>query len=94
MSPALVLSITMAVFVGSLFHVVAGRRIWQWPLFLVASLLGYLGGFLAALAWGAEWLRIGDVPLLVSTLGALGMTSLAWFFSAPRTSTEPVCSNS
>ena len=93
MSPALVLSLLMAIFLGSLFHVVAGRRIWQWPLFVVASTLGFFGGFLAAVAWGAEWLRVGDVPLLASIAGALGVTALAWFFSAPRAASEAAGSN-
>ena len=83
----------MAVFLGSLFHVVAGRRIWQWPLFVVASTVGFLGGFLAALAWGAEWLRVGDVPLLASIIGALAMMGLVWFFSAPRASAGAAHSN-
>ena len=84
----------MAIFAGSLFHVMAGRRIWQWPLFVVASMVGFFGGFLAALAWGAEWLRVGDVPLLISLVGACGMMGLAWFFSAPRAAAKTARSNS
>lgn len=86
MSPALVLSIVTAVFCGSLFHVVVGRRMWQWPLFIATALIGFFGGFLAAVAWNAEWMRIGDVPLLVSLTGAFVMMGLAWFFSTPRAS--------
>ncbi len=88
MSPALVLSIVTAIFCGSLFHVVAGRRIWQWPLFVVTSLVGFFCGFLAGVTWGLEWLRVGDVPLLISVSGALAATGLAWFFSAPRAASQ------
>ena len=94
MSPALILSLVLAVFCGSLFHVVLGRRIWQWPLFVVASLLGVFGGFLAGVAWGFEWFRVGDVPLLTATAGALAATSLAWFFSAPAAAAPPATSDS
>jgi hypothetical protein len=84
MSPALVLSLIMAIFLGSLCHLIAGRRIWQWPLFVAASIIGFFGGFLAGVTWSAEWLRVGDVPLLVSVAGALVAMWLAWFFSGPR----------
>lgn len=83
MSPALILSLTFAIFYGSLAHALFGRRLWQWPLFLVASLAGFFGGFLAGVAWGFEWLRVGEVPLLTATLGAAACIALAWFFSAP-----------
>jgi hypothetical protein len=93
MSPALILSLIMAIFLGSLFHVVAGRRIWQWPLFVAASITGFFVGFLAGVTWHAEWLRVGDVPLLVSMLGALALTGLAWFFSAPHATSRVPGSN-
>lgn len=93
MSPALVLSLIMAVFLGSLFHVVLGRRIWQWPLFVATSMLGFFAGFLAGVAWNVDWLRVGDVPLFISTVGAAAATGLAWFFSAPRASSEAAGSN-
>jgi hypothetical protein len=82
-SPALILSLTLAIFYGSLAHALIGRRIWQWPLFVATSLAGFFGGFLAGVAWGFEWLQVGEVPLLTSTLGAGGCIALAWFFSAP-----------
>ncbi len=88
MSPALVLSVLMAIFCGSLFHVLVGRRIWQWPLFVGTSIIGFFGGFLAGVTWNIEWLRIGDVPLFISVVGAVALTSLAWFFSAPTASTQ------
>lgn len=94
MSPALILSLVLGLFCGSLFHVVLGRRVWQWPLFVVASLIGVFGGFLAGVGWGFEWLRVGDVPLLTATIGALAATSLAWFFSAPAAVSQPADSDS
>ncbi|MEZ4570478.1 MAG: hypothetical protein R2849_09155 [Thermomicrobiales bacterium] len=94
MSPALVLSVVSAIFLGCIFHVVAGRRIWQWPLFVGMALLGFFGGFLASVTWNIEWMRVGDVPMLISALGALASTSLASFFSAPRASAPPARQNS
>ncbi|CAN5528384.1 hypothetical protein BH23CHL2_BH23CHL2_22740 [soil metagenome] len=93
MSPALILSMVLAVFCGSLFHVVLGRRIWQWPLFIGTSLLGVFGGFLAGVAWGFEWLLVGDVPMLTSVAGAVAATALAWFFSAPSATSPPANHN-
>lgn len=87
------LSLIMAIFCGSLFHAVAGRRLWQWPLFVGTSLVGFFAGFLAGVTWGFEWFRIGDVPLLISTAGALAATALAWFFTAPRAASQTSGSN-
>jgi hypothetical protein len=88
MSPALLLSIIMAVFCGSLFHVLLGHRLWQWPLFIGAAIVGFFGGFLAAVAWNAEWLRVGDVPMALSVIGALATMGLAWFFTSSRTPSQ------
>lgn len=93
MSPALMLSLVVAIFCGSLFHAIAGRQIWQWPLFVATSIAGFFGGFLAGVVWNIEWLRVGDVPMLIAITGALATTALAWFFSAPRASSESSASN-
>lgn len=93
MSPALILSLTLAIFYGSLAHALLGRRIWQWPLFLAASLAGFFIGFLAGVAWDLEWLRVGEVPTLTASLGAAACIALAWFFSAPAAGTSTPRSN-
>lgn len=83
LSPALILSLTLATLYGCGFHALAGRRIWQWPLFWSASLVGFFAGFAGGVAFGLEWLRVGSVPLLAATLGAALLVGIAWFFSAP-----------
>ncbi len=93
MSPALILSLTLAIFYGSLAHAVVGRKIWQWPLFVATSLAGFFAGFLGGVVWGFEWLRVGEVPLLTSSLGAAGCIALAWFFSSPAADASAPDSN-
>jgi hypothetical protein len=89
LAPAVILSLTLATFYASVFHVLAGRRLWQWPLFWASSLAGFMAGFAAGVGWHFEWLRVGDVPLLSATLGAAGVLALAWFFSAPAARSGP-----
>jgi hypothetical protein len=83
LAPAVILSLTLATFYASVFHAVAGRKLWQWPLFWGSALAGFMGGFVAGVVWDLEWLRVGDVPLLSATVGAAAVLALAWFFSAP-----------
>jgi peptidoglycan/LPS O-acetylase OafA/YrhL len=81
--PSILLSLTIAVCYGCAFHALFGRRIWQWPVFLLASLAGFFGGFVLGVATGFEALRIGSVPLAAATLGAFIALVLAWYFSSP-----------
>lgn len=89
MPPSILLSITIATCYGCAFHAVAGRRLWQWPLFWAVSLAGFFGGYVLGVAAGFEVLRIGSVPVLAATLGAVIALLLAWYFSFPwATSSE------
>jgi hypothetical protein len=81
--PAILFGLVLATLYGSLFHVVVGRRLWQWPLFWVASLVGFLGGYAVGVLLGFEWLRVGVLPLFACTLGSALLLGVAWFFSAP-----------
>lgn len=94
LAPAVILSLTLATLYACLFHVFAGRRLWQWPLFWAAALAGFMAGFLAGVIWNLDWLRVGDVPLLAATLGAAALLALAWFFSAPAARSSPPSVNS
>lgn len=91
MPPSILLSITLATCYGCAMHVVVGRRLWQWPLFWLSSLIGFFAGYVAGVAAGFEALRIGSVPVLAASLGALIALLLAWYFSFPAatTSDEP-----
>lgn len=83
MPPALLLGLTIATLYGCACHALVGRRLWQWPLFWVCAVLGFFAGYAAGIALGVEWLRVGSVPLLASTVGAIGVLWLCWFFTAP-----------
>lgn len=83
MPPSILLSLTIATCYGCAFHVVAGRRIWQWPLFWVAAVAGFFAGYMLGVATGLEALRVGSVPVLAASLGAGIALLLAWYFSVP-----------
>ena len=81
--PAIVFSLVLATGYGCLFHVLVGRRLWQWPLFWITAVLGFFGGYVLAVIVGVEWLRVGSVPVAAASVGALSLLALAWYFSAP-----------
>jgi hypothetical protein len=82
MSPSLLLGFTIATCYGCAFHVVAGRRLWQWPLYWAAALVGFFGGYGVGVASGFELLRVGSIPLAAATLGTALALAIAWYFSA------------
>jgi hypothetical protein len=81
--PSIALSLVLASGYGCLFHVIFGRRLWQWPLFWATAVLGFFGGYVLAIIVGVEWLRVGSVPVAAASAGALSLLTLAWYFSAP-----------
>lgn len=83
MPPSLILSLVLGSIYGLLFHSLAGRRLWQLPCYWLAALVGFLGGEAFAVAAGAEFLRVGNVPLLAATVGALAALGICWFFTSP-----------
>jgi hypothetical protein len=83
MSPAVLLSLTIATCYGCGFHMLFGRRIWQWPLFWVVAIAGFLAGYVIGIAIGLDAIRVGSIPLLAATLASFGALGLAWYFSAP-----------
>jgi hypothetical protein len=83
MPPSLVLSIVLASIYGLLFHSIAGRRLWQLPCFWLASVLGFLGGEIFAALVGAEIFRVGNIPLLVATVGSLLGLAACWLLTSP-----------
>lgn len=83
MPPAVLFGLVLSALYGSLFHVLFGRRLWQWPLFLVTAALGFFGGYAAGVLLGFELLTVGVLPLAACTVGALLLLGIAWFFSTP-----------
>jgi hypothetical protein len=81
--PSIVLSLVLATAYGCLFHVIFGRRLWQWPLFWAVAVLGFFGGYVLGVVLGVEWLRVGSVPVAAASAGALTLLALTLYFSAP-----------
>lgn len=83
MPPSLLLSLVFALLYGSVWHVIFGRRAWQLPVYLLAAVAGFFAGFAGGVALGVEWLRVGSIPLLASTLGAALALLGAWYLVLP-----------
>ncbi len=88
MPPSLLLSLVFALLYGSTWHVLFGRRAWQLPVYLVAAVAGFFAGFIAGVVLGIEWLRVGSIPLLASTLGASLALWGAWYLVLPASATQ------
>ncbi len=86
MSPSIILSLTIATALGSGFHALLGRRLWQWPVYWASAVAGFFLGYVGGVALGIELLPLGSVPLFSSLAGALLLLGLAWYFMAPSAS--------
>lgn len=86
MSPSIILSLTIATALGSGFHAIAGRRLWQWPVYWASAVAGFFLGYVGGVALGIELLAVGSIPLLASLAGASLLLGLAWYFMAPASS--------
>jgi hypothetical protein len=76
-------AIILALTLGCLFHSIFGRRLWQLPCFLFSAILGVFAGQVVSVFTGTAHLQVGNVPVLVSSIGGLAMLGLCWFFTAP-----------
>jgi len=85
-SPSIILSLTIATALGSGFHAVLGRRLWQWPVYWACAVLGFFLGYVGGVALGLELVPLGSIPLFSSLAGALLLLGLAWYFMAPSAS--------
>lgn len=83
MPPAVLFGLVLATFYGCAFHAVCGRRLWQWPLFWLAAMAGFFGGYAGGVLLGFEAVRLGVLPLAACTLGSGLLLGIAWFFSTP-----------
>ncbi|MCO5177795.1 MAG: hypothetical protein M9890_12635 [Thermomicrobiales bacterium] len=83
MSPSIILSLTIAVALGSAFHAIFGRRLWQWPVYLLSAVGGFFLGYVGGVALNLEVVPLGSIPLAASLCGALLLLGLAWYFMAP-----------
>jgi hypothetical protein len=83
MPPSVLFAILLALTLGLLFHSAFGRRLWQLPCFVLSALAGVFAGQVIAVFSETGFLHIGNVPVVMSSLGALLMLGLCWFFTAP-----------
>jgi len=81
--PAILFGLVLATLYGSGFHLVFGRRLWQWPIFWIAAVIGFFGGYAAGELLGLDVLRLGVLPLAACSVGSALVLAVAWFFSTP-----------
>ncbi|MFW6075728.1 MAG: hypothetical protein ACOC9Y_09040 [Chloroflexota bacterium] len=84
MSPPLLLSLVIASLYGCLFHGLFGHRLWQWPLYWGASVLGFFLGYFIGVAFDITFFAVGTVPVISASFGSAVLIGLTWFFSAPH----------
>lgn len=65
------------------WHALFGRRLWQLPVYWLGGVIGFLGGVIASGLLGRAFYRLGTVPLVEGTLGALFVLTLLWLFTTP-----------
>jgi len=82
-SPGLLLALTLASIVGLLFHSLFGRRLWQFPVYWAAAIIGFLAGEIASGVVGGALLRIGTVPVAEGLAGALVALAIGWLLTTP-----------
>lgn len=83
MPPSILFAIFLALTLGLLFHSAFGRKLWQLPCFLAVSVIGVFAGQVIGVLTGTGYLQVGNVPIVMSSLGALLMMGICWFFTAP-----------
>jgi hypothetical protein len=83
MPPTLAFALMLATIYGLFFHALFGRRFWQLPCFLLVAIVGFLAGQVVGTMIGLDLVRIGNVPLVSATAGALIGMVACWFFTTP-----------
>ena len=81
MAPSVLLSVLIAGILGLLAHALAGRYLWQLPLYLIAATVGVFGGEVVAALTGGGLFRYGNVPVGSAVIGGIGGIILAWLMS-------------
>lgn len=84
MPPSVLLSLLLASIYGLLFHSLLGRRLWQLPCYWFSAVTGFFAGEAVAVLTGTDLVRVGNVPLVAATLGALVGLGICWFFTSPQ----------
>ena len=69
--PTLLFALLIALFYGSLYHLLRGGRFWRLALYLGLSVLGFAIGHLIGLWRGWIFAPLGSLNLGMSTLGSI-----------------------
>ncbi len=81
MAPSLLLSAILAAIVGLLAHTIAGKVLWQLPVYLVLTAVGVFAAEALAVVMGGGLLRYGSVPVGSAVLGGIVGAGLAWLLT-------------
>jgi hypothetical protein len=74
--PALFFAVLIAIFYGSLYHLIRDGGFWRLVLFLFLSVLGFALGHLIGIWRGWVLFPLGSINLGLSTIGSLLMLLL------------------
>lgn len=83
MPPSIVFALILALTLGSLFHSIFGRKLWQLPCFVISAVIGVICGQVTGTLAGWTWLAVGNVPMVAAATGGILVMWVCWFFTAP-----------
>ena len=75
--PMVVLFVLLASLWAAVFHVIRGRTLVELPIFWAASQLGFATGELAARVLGLDFVMIGELHVVVATMGSFTFLHIA-----------------
>ena len=75
--PPILLALVLASVYAFFFHLVFGRRLRGIPIYWLASIVGFFGGYLIAALSGQTLWRLGTVPIVPGTVGSALLLFLA-----------------
>jgi H+/Cl- antiporter ClcA len=81
MSPSVTLGFLLGSVYGLLAHLFVGRAWRELPVYWLTGVAGFFVGFVAAVLFGVELVRLGTVPLVEATLGSLACLAVAAWLS-------------
>ncbi len=79
----LLLACLLGSMLGLGWHAVFGRRLWQLPLYWLGGVFGFLGGMVVSSLLGLALYRVGTVPVIEGSIGALLVLALLWLVTTP-----------
>ncbi len=80
--PAMIFSIAIAALLGSLLHLWRGGNLFRLVLYLVLSIVGFLGGHFLAQALSIGFIQLGTINLGFGILGSIVFLGLGYWLSS------------